>query len=96
MTAQQHREGEHPVEQWFLEEPAKASFWDRLGMSGDLPAHLPMGVTQQGHGPAMKPHHFVCWCPDESCPLTLALREQRRATLANVHISVGGHVRDEF
>lgn len=90
------QEAERLSDEWFVEEPATASFWDRLGMRGDLPMHLPMGVNQQGHGPAMHPHHFVCWCPDESCPLTLALREQRRATLANIHISAGGRPHDEY
>lgn len=51
-------------------------FWDRLGLDDSLmPQHLPMGVTERGEGPEndSAAHHYVCWCGDTECPLTLAL-----------------------
>jgi len=52
-------------------------FWDQLGLDEDtlMPAHLPMGVNRVGQGPDndSEAHHYVCWCGDPECPLTLAL-----------------------
>lgn len=62
-------------------------FWDRLGYGdGMMPAHLPMGVLRGGEGPVGDDiaHHYVCWCGDTECPLTLALghawKSGRRST----------------
>lgn len=57
-------------------------FWDQLGVDeGELPVHLPMGVTEDGQGPAgdEEAHHWVCWCGDVECPLTLALSHAWRS-----------------
>jgi hypothetical protein len=61
-------------ETWYPEKDA--GFWERLGVHGDLPAHLPMGVNKQGQGPVEPDpaHHYVCWCSDIDCPLTMALQ----------------------
>lgn len=51
-------------------------FWEKLGTEETgLPTHLPMGVTQTGQGPEddRRAHHYVCWCGDVECPLTIAL-----------------------
>ena len=61
-------------EVWY---PGKdAAFWLRLGVHGDLPAHMPMGVTADGQGPTEPDpaHHYACWCGDIDCPLTVALQ----------------------
>lgn len=57
-------------------------FWDRLGTDETaMPVHLPMGVTRGGQGPTndSEAHHWVCWCGDVECPLTLALGHAWRA-----------------
>lgn len=40
-----------------------------------LPIHLPMGVNERGQGPESdrEADHYVCWCNDEECRLTVAL-----------------------
>lgn len=51
-------------------------FWDLLGTAEDgMPRHLPMGVLETEQGPVGDDiaHHYVCWCGDTQCPLTLAL-----------------------
>ena len=67
-----------------------APFWDRLGVYGDLAAHLPMGVDEQGRGPVEPDpaHHYECWCPDPECPLTMALQH---AWSAGKRIGEGGY-----
>lgn len=69
-------------------------FWDSLGMDeGGLPIHLPMGVNAKGQGPAdvhgQVAHHFICWCGQSGCPLTIALAQSRRSALRSIKISVG-------
>lgn len=61
-------------ETWFPQKDAP--FWDRLGIHGDLPAHLPIDVNEHGEGPCSPEpaHHYQCWCGDIDCPLTLALQ----------------------
>lgn len=58
-------------------------FWDGLGIGADLmPAHLPMGVTEDGERrpeDEAETHHYICWCGDAQCPLTLALEHAWRA-----------------
>ena len=51
-------------------------FWERLGMKGGVPAHLPLEVNEVGRGPVpgVVAHHYECWCGDVECPLTLALQ----------------------
>lgn len=52
--------------------------WLDLGVDdGGLPIHLPMGVTAEGRGPTSDAdaHHYVCWCANPDCPLTVALRQ---------------------
>ncbi len=61
-------------ETWY---PSKdAPFWDRLGVHGDLAAHLPIGVNERGQGPTdpEPAHHYECWCGDVECSLTMALQ----------------------
>jgi hypothetical protein len=57
--------------------------WGALGVDeGGLPIHLPMGVTVDGQGPAdgtEELHHYVCWCPDPTCPLTRALLDAHQS-----------------
>lgn len=51
--------------------------WERQGLDdGGLPAHLPMGVTEEGQGPEddSVAHHYVCWCANPTCALTAALQ----------------------
>lgn len=51
-------------------------FWDRLGPdTAGMPRHIPMGVLADGQGPVLDDiaHHYVCWCGDVECPLSLAL-----------------------
>lgn len=50
--------------------------WDLQTDDGGLPAHLPMGVTQDGRGPTSdsEAHHYLCWCGDPKCLLNDALR----------------------
>lgn len=51
-------------------------FWDQMGTDdGDLPVHLPFSVNKEGKGPVsdQEAAHYVCWCPNEDCPLTKAL-----------------------
>lgn len=58
-------------------------FWDQLGVDeGGLPTHLPMGVTKDGEGPEddALAHHYVCWCGDTQCPLTVAFTLAGRAS----------------
>jgi hypothetical protein len=57
--------------------PEEIGFWDRLTVGEDgLPKHLPMGVDELGRGPVEPEpaHHYVCWCGDPECPLSLALQ----------------------
>lgn len=74
---------------WYPQSEDPSLFWERLGMVGDLPAHLPMGVDSQGRGPADQRdiHHYVCWCADPACSLTLALAQARRSAVRNIKIS---------
>jgi hypothetical protein len=51
-------------------------FWGQLGVDdAGMPLHLPMGVTVEEEGPAndADAHHWICWCGNGDCPLTLAL-----------------------
>lgn len=52
-------------------------FWFRLGHKGDgLPTHFPMSLNREGRGPTEPEpaHHYACWCGDDKCPFTTALR----------------------
>ena len=65
----------------FRAEVRTGPFWERLGIDGDLPTHLPISVTEDGQGPTDPDpaHHYECWCPDPQCPLTLAFQEAWQA-----------------
>lgn len=79
-------------ETWLPQED-DVPFWDRLGIHGDLPAHLPIGVNELGQGPVEPDpaHHYECWCGNVDCPLTIALQ---RAWLAGRR-SAGSDPSDE-
>jgi len=53
-----------------------APFWLRLGVRGDLPVHMPIGVNKQGQGPTdpEPAHHYSCWCGEDECALAMALQ----------------------
>lgn len=64
-------------------------FWDRLGFDeGGLPAHLPMGVDEFGRGPVEPEpaHHYVCWCADVECALTIKLQHAWAAGRRQGHV----------
>lgn len=50
--------------------------WRALGEDdGGLPVHFVLPVNENGQGPTddHDTHHYVCWCGNERCPLTLVL-----------------------
>lgn len=60
----------------------ESDFWGRIeGHRGGLPAHLPVGLTKDGHvGQRTRtPEYYRCWCGNLDCPLTVALERAWQA-----------------
>lgn len=73
-------------------------FWDRLGKEADTlaPIHLPFGVNKRGQGPEndIDAHHYVCWCGDKTCPLTLALMQARQSGIREMRRTIISEMTD--